>query len=892
MQWVYRFGGKDAEGDASMGALLGGKGANLAEMCRMGLPVPPGFTITTEACRHYYAHHQQFPSSMMAQCRAALASIESRMGLLFGDPRQPLLVSVRSGASVSMPGMMDTILNLGLSRSSIEGLAARTGQRRFALDSYRRLLHMYSTVVLGLGAHWFEEPLEVLKIHKGYVSDTDVTAEEWESLIEGYEATILEQTGRPFPQDAYDQLEGAVGAVFRSWMSARAVTYRRHHRLGDEGGTAVTVQAMVFGNMGLDSATGVAFTRDPSSGEPLFFGEYLLNAQGEDVVAGIRTPHPLTRAASAALGDASLLSLEEAMPTVFEELVRLYRQLERHYRDMQDIEFTIENGRLWLLQTRSGKRSAKAAVVIAVHMVAEGLITEAEALCRIAPELLDQLLHPTIDRSVPCEVLDRGLPASPGAASGRIVLSADRAEAWVAAGHKVLLVRAETSPEDIHGMVVAEGVLTSRGGMTSHAAVVARGMGKPCVCGATSVRVDESAQTVTIGSRVLREGDVLTIHGATGEIMLGEVPTVQSDLPPEWDRLMEWADRVALMTVRANADTPQDARVARRFGAKGIGLCRTEHMFFQEDRLRWVREMIVSETVTGRQKALERLRPMQYEDFVQIFEAMSGCVVTVRLLDPPLHEFLPHHREEKRALAEQMGLSMEAIEQRCERLVEANPMLGHRGCRLAVTFPEIYVMQVEAALSAALEVQRRGGATIVLELMVPLVMSGAEMALMRRLIDQTAEQLFLREGSRVAYRVGTMIELPRAALCADELAEHADFFSFGTNDLTQTTLGISRDDAGSFLGSYRQQGLIMEDPFVALDQQGVGALMRIAVEKGRAVRPDLGLGICGEHGGHPASIVFFGKIGLQGVSCSPYRVPLARLAAAHAALGVGLDPVK
>ncbi len=882
-QWVYRFGGGVSDGGKGMKELLGGKGANLAEMASIGLPVPPGFTITTAMCAEYYARGESYPDDLKAQVATGLQHIEQVVGKTFGDAADPLLVSVRSGACVSMPGMMDTVLNLGLNDETVEGLARTSGDERFAWDSYRRFIQMYSDVVLGLDHYLFEEALEIAKEDKGVSLDTELTAADWKALVSTYKAKVEEELGRPFPQDPHEQLWGAIGAVFGSWKSERAKVYRKLNDIPESWGTAVNVQAMVFGNMGETSATGVAFTRDPSTGEHAYYGEYLINAQGEDVVAGIRTPQYLTQAARERAG-AKATSMEEAMPETYTELARVFDLLERHYRDMQDIEFTVQQGKLWMLQTRSGKRTAKAALKIAVDMANEGLIDTDEAILRVDPGALDQLLHPTLDPAAPRDVIAKGLPASPGAASGAVVFTADDAERRAGLGEDVILVRIETSPEDIHGMHAARGILTARGGMTSHAAVVARGMGRPCVSGAGSIAIDAKARVMRVGGREVKEGEVITIDGATGEVMVGKVPTVQPELAGDFGRLMEWADAKRRLKVRTNAETPNDCRTAREFGAEGIGLCRTEHMFFDANRISAVRQMILAEDEKGRRAALGRLLPEQRADFVEIFEIMRGLPVTIRLLDPPLHEFLPHREEEFAEVAAASGVSVEALQRRAAELHEFNPMLGHRGCRLGVTYPEIYEMQARAIFEAAVEVAERHGEAVVPEVMVPLVATAKELSLMKAVIDATAQAVFAEKGRTLDYSVGTMIELPRAALRAKEIAEEAEFFSFGTNDLTQTTLGISRDDAGRFLTSYVDQGILPKDPFVSLDTEGVGELIEIAAQRGRSVRANLKLGICGEHGGDPASIDFCESQRLDYVSCSPYRVPIARLAAAQAAL--------
>jgi pyruvate,orthophosphate dikinase len=879
---VFTFGGSAPHSDPRQKdkAVVGGKGANLAEMASIGLPVPPGFTIATEECLRYLEEGGEFPAELRAAVARALTHIETTVGKRFGDPADPLLVSVRSGAKISMPGMMDTVLNLGLNDATVEGLAATSGDARFAWDSYRRFLQMYGDVVLGVDHGLFEEALEIAKEDAGYFTDTEMAAEDWQALVAEYKRIVREELGRDFPQDPHEQLWGAIRAVFDSWDSERAKVYRRLNAIPRDLGTAVNVQAMVFGNMGVTSATGVAFTRNPSTGEKAYYGEWLVNAQGEDVVAGIRTPQYLTRAAREE-ANAVPLSMEEAMPEAYAELARVFELLERHYRDMQDIEFTVERGKLWMLQTRSGKRTAKAALKLAVDMVGEGLIDEQEAIRRVDPMALDQLLHPTLDPEAKRDVLTTGLPASPGAASGKIVLDADTAEQWAARGEKVILVRVETSPEDIHGMHAAKGILTARGGMTSHAAVVARGMGRPCVSGASQISIRREQRTLTIGTRELSEGDIVTIDGSTGQVMAGEVATIEPELAGDFGTLMEWADRHRRMKVRTNAETEADCRMAVSFGAEGIGLCRTEHMFFDAERISAVRQMILADDEQGRRAALAKLLPEQRADFAAIFEVMAGLPVTIRLLDPPLHEFLPHGDEEFADLAEAAGRGVEHLKRRAAELHEFNPMLGHRGCRLGITFPEIYEMQARAIFEAACGVE---GEAPVPEIMVPLVATRRELELLRALIDRTAEAVFGETGKRVDFLVGTMIELPRAALMAGEIAQEAEFFSFGTNDLTQTTLGVSRDDAGRFLGEYVEKGIFARDPFVSLDVEGVGQLVELAAERGRATRPGLKLGICGEHGGDPTSITFCEQVGLDYVSASPYRVPIARLAAAQASL--------
>jgi pyruvate,orthophosphate dikinase len=883
-KWVYTFGDGKAEGGAEMRDLLGGKGANLAEMASLGLPVPPGFTITTEVCTYFYQHDKRYPADLKQQVEAALDYVGKVAGKRFGDRADPLLVSVRSGARASMPGMMDTVLNLGLNDETVDALAEKAADRRFAYDSYRRFIAMYCNVVLGMEHHHFEEILQDYKDRNGYGLDTDLDADDWAKIVARYKKGVQAELGRPFPQDPHEQLWGAIGAVFGSWMNARAITYRRLHNLPESWGTAVNVQAMVFGNMGDTSATGVAFTRNPSTGENQLYGEFLINAQGEDVVAGIRTPQEISEAARVA-AKSDKPSMETAMPEAFAELLRIYARLERHYRDMQDLEFTVEKGKLWMLQTRSGKRTAKAALKIAVELAQDGLISQEEAITRVDPAALDQLLHPTIDPKAERKILATGLPASPGAASGEIVFSSDEAEALKGQGRKVILVRIETSPEDIHGMHAAEGILTTRGGMTSHAAVVARGMGKPCVSGAGVIRVDYAAQTLSAADVTLKKGEMLTIDGTTGQVLVGRVPMTEPELSGEFAMLMSWADAARRLKVRANADTPKDARVAMKFGTEGIGLCRTEHMFFEENRIVAVREMILADDEAGRRAALAKLLPMQRGDFVELFEIMGGLPVTIRLLDPPLHEFLPHTEEEIAAVATAMGADPKKLADRARQLHEVNPMLGFRGCRIAIAFPEIAEMQARAIFEAAVESGRKTGEKVVPEVMVPLIASKAEFDIVKERIDAAAAAVAAETGERVDYQVGTMIELPRAALLAGDIAETAEFFSFGTNDLTQTTFGISRDDAASFLGPYTEKGILPVDPFVSLDREGVGELVRIAVERGRKTKNNLKLGICGEHGGDPASIAFCHEVGLDYVSCSPFRVPIARLAAAQAALG-------
>ncbi|WP_321488921.1 pyruvate, phosphate dikinase [uncultured Hyphomonas sp.] len=880
--WVYAFGGGTADGDASMKNLLGGKGANLAEMAKLGLPVPPGFTISTAVCTAYYELEREYPSTLAPQVDQALADLEKKSGKGFGDPENPLLVSVRSGARASMPGMMDTVLNLGLNEASAAGLAKLAGDR-FAYDSYRRFIQMYSNVVLGMGHDEFEHVLDEYKDRQGIDLDTDMSADDWKKIIVLYKETVEKELGRPFPEDPKEQLWGAISAVFGSWMNDRAITYRKLNDIPAEWGTAVTVQSMVFGNLGETSATGVAFTRDPSNGEPIFYGEYLINAQGEDVVAGIRTPAPISRERADTLGSDDA-PLEEAMPEVYAQLRDVANTLERHYKDMQDLEFTVENDQLYMLQTRNGKRTAAAALKIAVDMASEGLITENEAVLRLEPAQLDQLLHPTISEEAERDVLVVGLPASPGAAVGKVVFDSDEAFQWAEKGEDVILVRVETSPEDIKGMHAARGIVTARGGMTSHAAVVARGMGRPCVCGAGGLQVDGKAGVFRVMGREVKKGDVITVDGATGQVMLGAVDMVQPDLSGDFGTLMAWADAARRLKVRANAETPLDTRTAVEFGAEGIGLCRTEHMFFEEDRIPEVRAMILSNDETGRRASLAKLLPMQRGDFEEIFRILEDRPATIRLLDPPLHEFLPHTDEDMEDVAKASGVSVEELKRRASDLHESNPMLGHRGCRLGITYPEIYEMQARAIFEAAVNIANETGRKPVPEVMIPLVATHRELQILKDVVDAQAKAVFAETGVTLEYLVGTMIELPRAALRAGDIAQSAAFFSFGTNDLTQTTLGISRDDAGRFLKAYEDKGIYEKDPFVTLDQEGVGELVKTAAERGRSTRPGIKLGICGEHGGDPASVAFCHRTGLDYVSCSPYRVPIARLAAAHAAL--------
>ena len=879
-KYVYFFGDGRTEGNSKMRDLLGGKGADLAEMTQLGISVPPGFTISTEACTYFMEHDGGYPAGLEGEVRENLEKIEKAMGSSFGDPRNPLLVSVRSGARVSMPGMMDTVLNLGLNDDTVEGLVAKTGNPRFAYDSYRRFIHMYASVVMGVEHHHFEELIQKKKKAAGIEYDHELSVDHLRSLIAEYRELVKRVKGVPFPEEAGEQLWGAVGAVFRSWNGNRAVVYRRINSIPNHWGTAVNVQSMVFGNMGAKSATGVAFTRDPATGERKFFGEFLPNAQGEDVVAGIRTPLPINIDEG---NELSPQSLEATMPAIYKELEGIYKRLEKHFRDMQDIEFTIQEGRLWMLQTRSGKRTARAAIRIAVDMVGEGLIGEKDALKRVDPEKLESLLHRTIDPSVKAKAIAKGLPASPGAASGGIVFSVEDSVKRVAAGEKVVLVRLETSPEDVEGMKAAEAIVTARGGMTSHAAVVARGMGKCCVVGCSALEVDHHKKLLKVGSKTYHEGDVMTIDGTTGNVYEGVLATVDPVLDDDYHRFMKWADAYRRLKVRANADTPEDAVTAVKFGAEGIGLARTEHMFFKEDRIPVVREMIMASTREERVAALKKIQPMQREDFLGVFRAMDGKPVTIRLLDPPLHEFLPKDEAEIQSTAKDLGRSVEEVRAAATALHEFNPMLGHRGCRLGITYPEIYEVQVEAILEAAAAAKREG-VDVRPEIMVPLVAVKEELTQLREMIKRVGDAVLKREGQTIPYLIGTMIEVPRAAVVADQIAEVADFFSFGTNDLTQMTFGFSRDDSGRFLGPYVAKGVIPHDPFETLDRDGVGGLVLMAVTKGRQTNPKLKLGVCGEHGGDPASIEFFNSAGLDYVSCSPYRVPVARLAAARASL--------
>ncbi len=876
-KWVYGFGGATSEGRGDMKNLLGGKGANLAEMSSIGLPVPPGFTITTEVCTHYYQSAQSFPPELKDQVTKALADIEKATGMRFGDAQNPLLLSVRSGARVSMPGMMDTVLNLGLNDETAEGLSRKSGDPRFAYDSYRRFIMMYGDVVMGLAHHDFEDILDQHKRDMDITEDTDITAEGWKKIIAQFKDMVKRELGKPFPSDPQEQLWGAISAVFKSWMVPRAIAYRQINDIPESWGTAVSVQSMVFGNMGQDCATGVAFTRDPSTGENYFYGEYLVNAQGEDVVAGIRTPQSLTIYGKEK-EKSQLPAMEEVMPDVFAQLDKVRHILEKHYRDMQDIEFTVQKGTLYMLQTRTGKRTAAAALKIAVDMVKEKLITSDEAILRIDPNALDQLLHPTLDPHAHKQIVAKGLPASPGAASGKIMFHADDAEKAAKKGEKIILCRVETSPDDIHGMHVAAGILTTRGGMTSHAAVVARGMGRACVAGCGAITIDYKTATMTIMGAALKEGDIITIDGSTGEVMLGQVPTIQPELSGDFAEVMGWADKARRMMVRANAETPLDAMTARRFGAEGIGLCRTEHMFFDPARIQHVREMIFATSTPYRRDAVMKLLPEQKGDFKKLFDIMKGLPVTIRLLDPPLHEFMPHSDKDIAEFAKAAKLDLARVHTRLAELHESNPMLGHRGCRLGITFPEIYAMQIRAIFEAAIETD------VTPEIMIPLIATHKELEILKKLVEETADEIFTEQKKKISYTVGTMIELPRAALMAEEIARSAEFFSFGTNDLTQTTLGLSRDDAGKFMPEYIQQGIFEKDPFTTLDTAGVGQLIQLASDRGRQTRPDMKLGICGEHGGDPASIAFCEQVGLDYISCSPYRVPIARLAAAQATL--------
>ena len=880
-KWVYSFEETPRADKQSLKNLLGGKGANLSEMIKIKLPVPPGFTITTEACNEFYKLNKKYPSTLKNQVNDAIKKVEKKIKKSFGNASNPLLVSVRSGARVSMPGMMDTVLNLGLNDKTVVGLAKKTNNETFAYDSYRRFIQMYSSVVLNVKHHNFEDLLENYKLTKGVVLDTEMEANDWKALIGSFREQVKNETGKDFPQDVHEQLWGAIGAVFQSWQNQRAKVYRKLNNIPEEWGTAVNIQSMVFGNMGDDCATGVAFTRNPSTGENSFYGEYLINAQGEDVVAGIRTPQNITKKARLKSGSKDL-SMEETMPKVYKELVTIYKKLEKHYRDMQDIEFTVENKKLWMLQTRSGKRTAKASIKIAVDMVKEKLISKDEALLRVDPKMLDTLLHPTLDPKAKKDVIAKGLPASPGAATGKVTFSADDAEQLKSQGQKSILVRQETSPEDIHGMNAAEGILTCRGGMTSHAAVVARGMGRPCVSGAGTIQIDYEKKLFRVNSREVREGDIITLDGSTGEVMIGEVTTIKPDISGDFSTIMAWADKTRVLKIRANAETPLDSKVARDFGAEGIGLCRTEHMFFDEERILYVRQMILSKNTEDRSKALKNILPFQKKDFVAIFKTMRGLPVTVRLLDPPLHEFLPKSKKEIAIVAKSLNISEYEINNRISDLHEENPMLGHRGCRLAISYPEIYEMQCEAIFEALVECRKAKVQSVTPEIMIPLVCTAKELEILKALVDKIANQVQKKHSMKIDYLVGTMIELPRAALNAYEISKHADFFSFGTNDLTQTTLGISRDDSGKFLDDYVNSNIFSIDPFISIDVDGVGQLVKIACENGKKNNSKIKLGICGEHGGDPESIDFCHKAGLHYVSCSPYRVPIARLAAAQA----------
>ena len=883
LKYIYSFGDKKTKQIKNSRNTLGGKGSNLAEMARLGLPVPPGFTISTEMCKIFYKNKKKLGPKILAEIKNQLKKIELRTQKNFGDNYNPLLVSVRSGSRVSMPGMMDTILNLGLNDKTVKALSKKTSNERFAKDSYRRFIQMYGNVVLGIESHLFEEMIDNYKLTKGVLSDTELNAEDWDGLIENFKKIIFEKTNKNFPQDVYEQLFGAIRAVFLSWESKRAKTYRKFNHIPSDWGTAVNVQSMVFGNMGNNCATGVAFTRNPSTGENKFFGEYLINAQGEDVVAGSRTPRYITKKARQDAG-AKEQSMEETMPKVFKELKNIFIKLEKHYKDMQDIEFTVENNKLWMLQTRNGKRTAKAAIKIAVDMVKENLISKKEAILRIDPNTLDTLLHPTLDEKVKKEIIAKGLPASPGAASGKVVFSADQAESMGHQKEDTILVRVETSPEDIHGMHAAKGILTARGGMTSHAAVVARGMGRPCVSGSGEINIDYESKEFKVGDLVVKEGDIITIDGAAGTVMKGLVPTVKPDISGYFSTIMNWADNFRKLKIRTNAETPKDTKIAKNFGAEGIGLCRTEHMFFDDERILSVRQMILSKHLDDRKIALNKLLPHQKNDFKEIFKIMQGLPVTVRLLDPPLHEFLPKTDKDMEEVARSLNLGIKEIKNRVVELHELNPMLGHRGCRLGISFPEIYEMQCKAIFTALIECKKEKIKSIIPEIMIPLVSTEDELGIMRKLVDKVANELQQQYNVKINYFVGTMIELPRAALRAAPISKYADFFSFGTNDLTQTTFGISRDDSGKFLNDYIDHKIFDEDPFVSIDKDGVGELVKIASQRGKKHNKKLKLGICGEHGGDPRSIDFCSKVGLNYVSCSPYRVPIARLAAAQAEL--------
>jgi pyruvate,orthophosphate dikinase len=882
-KWVYQFNSLNCEGTASQKPLLGGKGANLAEMGKLGLPVPPGFTITTEICAEFYKNNQKYPDDLKVQVQDAIGNIEKILGKNFGDINNPLLVSVRSGARVSMPGMMDTVLNLGLNDKTVLGLIKKTNNETFAFDSYRRFIQMYSNVVLDIDHHNFEDLLDNYKFTKGVLLDSDLRAEDWKTIVGNYKDIVKKNTKKDFPQDSHEQLWGAISAVFKSWQNQRAKIYRRLNNIPEEWGTAANIQSMVFGNMGNNCATGVVFTRNPSTGENSFYGEYLINAQGEDVVAGFRTPRNITKKARLETSSKDL-SLEETMPDAFNELTKIYKKLENHYRDMQDIEFTIENKKLWILQTRSGERTAKASIKIAVDMVSEKLITKNEALLRIDPKILDTLLHPTLDPKVKRNVIAKGLPASPGAATGKVTFNADDSEQMKANNQNTILVRIETSPEDIHGMHAAVGVLTCRGGMTSHAAVVARGMGRACVSGVGNLKIDYVNKLFKVENIVVKEGDVITIDGSTGEVMLGEVKTINPDISGDFSEIMRWADEVRTLKIRANAETAIDSRTAREFGAEGIGLCRTEHMFFDEERILYMRQMILSKSREDRLKALEKILPFQRKDFAEIFAIMKGLPVTIRLLDPPLHEFLPKTEKEIDIVAKSLKIHSSEIKNRINYLHEENPMLGHRGCRLAISFPEIYEMQCRAIFEALYELQKQKVEAVIPEIMIPLVATEREIEILKLLVDRIAKEVQKNNNFKVDYLVGTMIELPRAALNAKNIAKHTDFFSFGTNDLTQTTLGISRDDSGKFLDDYVENKIFKIDPFISIDQDGVGELIKLACSRGLETNKNIKLGICGEHGGDPDSIDFCHRAGLNYVSCSPYRVPIARLSAAQVSI--------
>ena len=880
-KWVYVFSKEMTDGDADMRNLLGGKGANLAEMSKLGLPVPPGFTITTEVCNEFYANNKNFPDDLHGQVSDAIAKIESLVDNKFGSNENPLLVSVRSGARSSMPGMLDTVLNLGLNDKTVNGLAKKSGDERFAYDSYRRFIQMYSDVVLNIEHHYFEDILEDYKAENNYLLDTDLNGADWKSIVALYKEKVREVIGKDFPQDVNEQLWGSISSVFLSWQNNRAITYRKLNDIPDQWGTAVNVQAMVFGNLDDNSATGVAFTRNPSNGINKFYGEFLINAQGEDVVAGIRTPQNITEEARIEANSDSV-SLEKLMPNIYQDLIGLANKLENHYLDMQDIEFTIQQGKLWILQTRSGKRTTSAAIKIAVDMFEQGIITKEVAISRIEPNSLDQLLHPTIDEREELNIIATGLPASPGAASGKIVFNADEAEKASNNGEKVILTRIETSPEDIHGMHAAQGILTTRGGMTSHAAVVARGMGRPCISGAGSIRIDYENELFIVGDKKFKSGDIITIDGTNGNIISGEVKMKDPDLSGDFEKIMKWADDIRKLKIRANAETKVDANVAKNFGAEGIGLCRTEHMFFDEGRINSVREMILATDEQARRVALSKLLPMQKNDFVELFEVMGDLPVTIRLLDPPLHEFLPHEENDFEEVASSLNTSIENLKNRVTELIETNPMLGHRGCRLAITYPEIPEMQARAIFEASVEIFKKTKKVVSPEIMVPLITSRKELEIVKSVVDKAAQDVMHEHKIELKYTVGTMIELPRAALRSDEIAEVADFFSYGTNDLTQTTFGISRDDSSKFLQEYVDKNILEKDPFVSIDTEGVGELLKISAERGRSIKSSIKLGICGEHGGDPKSIIFCANNNLDYVSCSPYRVPIARLAAAQA----------